>query len=261
MERIDSPAALDEEATFKRQQNALNEIRQIVEDANNRLSFDRPNFAERYVQGNINLAFDFCVRGHGHKNRAFIERIPDGVSSQLQGALDKDRCPVDARMNLWAKQAEANSRTLTPYRDDILVFVGDIECVERPEKVIPSRVCLESTDHVDGIRVELLYFSRDLGFKYLSVFPKGEIDARRVRRSVGLGQPASQLVETDSEAVNCVGSNQTDFVRDGAAQLDLDVFADSVVVFLFEHSIGFGFKEGTDSALQVTDMLFGPFGL
>lgn len=104
-------------------------------------------------------------------------------------------------------------------------------------------------------------FSFDLGFKYLSVFPKGEIDARCARRSIRFREAAGYLVETDAQVVNGIGGNQTNVAWNSSAQLDLNVFADAIRVVLFEHLIGFGLNKSYDSAVQIVDMAFGPFNL
>lgn len=254
------PVTSLEETSLKRQQDALDQIRQLVEDANNWLTFDGLNFAERYIKGQINLAFDFRVTGEGHHHRAFIERIPIGVCRETEGTADIDRNSI-ARVDRRAEQTGTNAGTHGPYRDNFTVFIGDIEFIEGPQKVIPSRVCLEPPNHIDGIRVELLYFLFDLGFKYLSVFPKGEIDARRARRSIRFREAAGHLIETDAQVMYGVGGNQTNVAWDSSTQLDLNVFADAIRVVLFEHSIGFGLNKGYNNAVQIVNVAFGPFNL
>lgn len=250
-----------EEALFKSQEYALAQIGQLVEDANNRLTFDRLNLAERYIKSQVNIAIKCEIARNGHHYRAFIERAPVAPCVELKRSTYQGPHVV-RRLEPLARYGGANPSVSGAYRDDFPVLVNDIEFVESPKKIIPSFVWLELLDHIPGIGTELLYFSLALArLEFLRVTCKGETYAGQIASSVSFGESAGKPVKADAQVVNRVSGDQPDIGMKRAPLSDLDIFCGAVGITLLAHDIRLALNEGEDRAVKITDVAFGPFNL
>jgi hypothetical protein len=237
---------LSEKPLFERQQEALNEIAELLDRCRNRMTFDGLNLYERYVGSNLKVVLHIRPLWDGHPMYAFFE-VSKNTARHFGGMANR-------------KKAMTASE-ITGHWHNGLVFVGRVECVEGEKKIIPSAVRLQSVDHFAGIGRETLYFFFRGGFKRLSIPAKGKVNIADFCSPIGAGEGHREVVQTRTQIVDRVANDPKDFIGDGLGRMDNQMLLFPVGVEIAPNGIGTCPEICRQLGLEIVDMAFGPFNL
>lgn len=236
------------------QNNALYQIRKLVEGCDNRLVLNHLRIAERYAGADCEIVIDILPCGVCHDGgTVFIKRDPlrhtESVVSAARGLEGYLAGPVPAK---GSKGHQG------------LVFVFDGKSAQRPKKIIPSLVRFQGRNHGLGVWVKKLYFSLwTLSFKFIHAPSEGEIHLRDIRCTVRNGEAASEIVQSIPEVVDSVADRDIDIVGQRSNQFDYDGFFRACRIDLLEMDNGVRLSENeiVKQRLDISDVLIGPLDL
>ena len=76
---MDRPArelGVGEKLPFEIRQDVLDSISHLHEHDRDRLMFESPKLAERYMKGDLHIALKYRIRGNGEEYEAVFSRLP-----------------------------------------------------------------------------------------------------------------------------------------------------------------------------------------
>lgn len=266
------------EQGLETENNAVNQIRHVLERFEDRLTLDNPRLAERYLKGDLKLLICFGNRVQGqdefvaYLERAFSDRRPQGhfidsVSSGFGNPFRVEQVAElgDNRINNGTPedgwQIVMGERRSDCYYESVLV--GVVQFMEYPERVSPSLVRFGRSDSILRRLRHALYFSWRVGSVFRGVIGDGEVRGLEnsfVGDFIGKDEMIGQVVKGGSQ----VEQNITDNERDTARRLGdtghkiLNSLR-CLRVGLDCDGIRLSTEKELDFPLQVEDVLFGPF--
>jgi hypothetical protein len=246
-------------AGLKQPHSVAHEVGEMLERFQQRLTLDKPRFAERYVEAELHLLVRFRVRGIDEEFVAFFQRA-EGI-----GGLDEQihrKVPEFLWKHLGHGGANINAPKTGTNRDQQAVLVDVVELVDYPEVVpLASLVWFESVERVNRVLAHSLYYSWKSSFVLGRILFDQELDVPG--HSVGAASDEEellgQMIESTSEVLDGVsgdgckrswGREHTGDVIDQLARIRIALGPDF---------IGLRVHENADCGIQVDDVLVGPF--
>ena len=230
--------------------NAVNQLRQLSERWDNRLSLKGLVFSEAYSKGALKYLADFDILWGGHSNnyQAVFQRLLNIAVSDgdVEAISFKDK--IGYAHNVC-------------YRNKELMFIRDIEIVETPEGVIPSCVWLHCPNQIQNICAGATYFHfLNSTFKAIFAFGYREIDTLDVA-IVEANEITGEQVEGAPKVVNGIPNECRKIARNLFTNASDPSMHVGFRVVLNDDSIRLSVKESADFGLKVNDMAVGPFNL
>jgi hypothetical protein len=182
--------------------DALNEFRELYKRWDNRLTLENIDIAERYIKSGLQLLADLHIRGRGDDIdlRAIVHRADETILEGYCNPALKGSCHV------WYAAEKYD-------RQNQLVFVGYVEVMDGPERVIPSFVRFQTFDYLDDIWAGAVYLS--LLNSLIKIVPfacEREINLLDVPPAEP-NKIACQQIQGGSEVVNRVTDDQGNLIR------------------------------------------------
>ncbi len=234
---------------FKNSDSTSDKINQLLEDCNNRLSFNGINFAERYMEERLDIVMHLRNSKHSEEYHAFISLIPNGSGKLTRRALNEN----------GIKQ-----HSLTTIADsyESLVFINGLKLSQYPEQfTLPVLVRLQRADMSLGDRREFLYFFLGSGeFKFIPAIGSREISVCNTS-TISDSKVTDKYIEAGAQIADNISNNSLDIPIEPFSQLDFNKYFSASRIDIFKDSIRFSFKESNNSSIEFLDVGFGAFNL
>ena len=242
------------------------QIGQMLDRFQQRLTVDNPRLAERYVKAEIHLLVHFSIRGVDEQLVAYLQRAEiiggpnkKGWQAGMQATAHLPYRRADMGSQVQALKAGGNS-------DKQSMLVDVVKFVENPEIVsLPSFVWFDTVERVYGVLPQSLYFSLRTGFVMVGIGVPVDVErgvlalAGETAAGADRQEVLVQVIERGSEVVSYVSSDDGDAQGDGIGAVDIVDQLARLRIALGSDFIWLGVEEGAGCAIQVSDVFFGPF--
>lgn len=249
--------------------DAFNEITQLEQRWENRLTFENLSLTKRYLEGELNILITWMVNAGSFSKKycAIVHReLPQrpvlrSEIDSLGGGFGKMLSHAGDHFGPIKGHSEASVGG--PYRDDGLVFIEDVELMESPKGVVPSLVWFQPLYDLDCSGRGSLYRFGKGGFKFIQVLPDNEMD-------VIVAGPVGVTVADDGDHKQIKGcANVVDGISDNAAPFNRDISLDvhsplsesGLRICIHENGIRVSGEKLLNFDCKFIDMAFGPFDL
>jgi hypothetical protein len=235
----------------------VDKIREIMERFQCRFTADNPRIVERYIDIESMILLHFTVDGFGEEYVAQFERFISRDSDEVT-----ERIPEDLTTSVGQEAREATPSEVGVSRQQERVLVSIVQLVQLPKCVtLPSFIRLGRVDSIYSRLPNALYLS-STGWVMAGKCTnwKGETFERGGRRS-GIGlqeQLANDVVQTGSEAVQCIGGDRLQLRGEIIDPRNVVTALSRVRVFLESNAIRIGVLEGFEGQIKILNVLFGP---
>jgi hypothetical protein len=234
--------------------NAVHKLRKLGEKWQNRLTLDNLRISERYLKGDIEILiqlFDHAPAGLANYCVVFnsLQRV---IEPQSSGLWSERRAGEEGQDRLRVQVSNHKQE---------LVLVGNVQLMEFPQVAVASLVRLNSFQETFRTRAHSLYLSRNAGFVFGRSLEDREASPARATTGIlpiSLDQLPSQMVKSASQVVKDVAHNQRELIG-GRVNPELVDMLLSLRVYLSDKSMRVGFSESFNQALEISDVMFGPF--
>jgi hypothetical protein len=242
-------------------EDALNLMRHYMERREHTFTFDNPRFAERYIEGELNLLIHFLIGQSDEEFVAWLQREHPIGGRDLRKANER-------RALKFAEPLQKTSMAIAPEihavksrtdRHDEPVFVDIVKLMEPPDGVVPTLIRFGSINHVYRILPHALYFSRrfasvscgSVGDGKVHMPPRSGISSSKIKS-------VSQVVEGASKILEHVADDHAEYERRGIDALQVVDQLARLRIALESNNVWLGVQKGSDIRFQITDVLFGP---
>lgn len=223
---------------------------QALEGGKDRLPFKGLVLAEGYVKGIIDIVLEYRDRASGNDGR---------VAKSAVYHVGYDSAGV------WVDDLGTGHKRVAAHWQDSLVLIGDVEPVQIPQIVLPSRVGLHlSTDEVpDGFggAVPRFYLSVNGTFNARPIIAtKREPTVREKAMSVPFDENAVCVVKRSPEIVDGISKNGWKMsVRLGES--DVPSLFEGALLMLGAESFSVFRNISPQKRFELVDVMVGPFYL
>ena len=229
--------------------DARNELRELEERWDNRLTFENLSFVEKYRVGRLSVALYLNISGHTCK-------VQYSALANHQSAVGKSHRP-DFGVDV-CQSSDGNRRNQQP------VLVDYVETVQSTEGAIPSVVIgfYDIKQDGDDVGTRNLYFSPvNSCFKFLPCISEGEIRVTRWRSTRHRNDLTSHEIQGRAQVMDHVTDNQGNFTGKRLGHFELNEATARILLFLDVKTAKVSFDECGEYPIELVDMLFGPFDL
>lgn len=238
--------------------DALNEISQLVERFDNRLTLKNLALAKRYIWGQLTLhvLYKPLVSLDGKFEpqlcAVFKEQVPFtfGFNSELSRA---------AREGDLARNPQDIASQRCNCKDGHLMLVSDVGFVEQLQ-LAPNLVGLDRAQDIYGRLLMRLFYSRETGFQFVGAQNQGEVVLPSICLPSCIGLPPRNI-QYRTEIADGISDNGRHPERKTGALINNKLDAPSFLIELSDRRVDVSLKEGSDSGFRIDDVLFGPFDL
>ena len=242
--------------------DALDKCRELMERFEQRLTLDNPRLIQRYIASELYLLIRFRIGGIDEEFIACLQREKGVLGSDEY--TDRWRIKIGERPPhmLPHMRYEIESWKHRTNGDQQAVFVDIVKSVECPEIIIPTLVWFERVDCFERLIPRTLHFSVFLGFVFLGIACDREIYPDRIWRivpGVVTNNLVGQMVQGTHQVLNGIASNKGKTFGGRLNARDVINELSRLRIALGPDSIGCGMEESSDLAVNITDVLFGPF--
>jgi hypothetical protein len=245
--------------------NAINKLRDLGEKWNDRLTVDNLRLGERYANNEIHLLFYLRVGIDSEQFVACFQRADyfyglEGRHGNWFSSLPLR--PVHQEPVILKGDADAGHEVCAGSGKQQAVLVDSVKIMDSPEAVIPSLVWFDRADCIQDISVRPLYFSLQRGFQLGVAGADGEGNGIFGFPSVilpGAVKLERQMIESASQIVDDISRNHCNAGGDVGRLRQVEHFLASLRIVLGGDTMRIGAIEGCDNAVQIRDVLFGPF--
>ena len=236
-----------DEESHKGADDAANEVSHMVERFKNRLTSDNLRLSERYIKSELKALVRLSMvggSGHVYDFIAAFERHRSFRECDLPSGSENNAPAVERH----------GSREHEP------MLVNTVELMDMPEGIVSSDVRLYRTQDFFSAHRHLVYFSLANGrCILLGTFADGEVSVFVRSSTASFDQLPNKMVEGTPEIVNGISDHQVDFVGDGLNTADIKSYMLNLSFRLDSKRIRLRVAEHANPAIQITDVLFGPF--
>jgi hypothetical protein len=161
----------------------------------------------------------------------------------------------------WRKAVDGSTTSPSCYKKIVLVDV--VEAMESPELIIPSLVWVGIPDNLYDFLPESLYLSAKNSFvtrgnrRMIEDWEGVPVDSF----PIGEHQSANEIIQSRTEVLKHVPSEQTNFWRNGICLDDMNKWLSTLKIALYPQVVGISSKEGSEFDFELVDSLFGPLDL
>lgn len=253
---------------------ARREGRKLIERWNNRLRLDDPRFVERYVEGNLLLHLHVVAGPDSEKLCAVLKRDDSSIPECCEARSHDPHSPARNRaVRQWIARG-----TVDPQRmkhdgtaDDIqgAMLIDSIKVVQPIEggglRALASLVRLQRLDECLGSGGRSLYFSSTAGFIFVRSLADWEAGIPIPSLPVRQNQLPDNMIKRASEIMDNLADQYAKpyggIFLDETTDHSVEFSRGTIRIWLTRESIGIESQKGLDFIVEVTDLLYGPFGL
>jgi len=229
--------------------NAINDVRKLIERWENRLTLKNLSLSKRYLKGELVLHLHW--RGNLSSEMTHYCAVFHGSEKILPSHLDR---------GVGFGGDEETPEGADSQRQH-LMFVSGIDGVQIPECFVPTLVGFGRLDDIHRrFLVRTLWFSLKSGFEFVGGVEDREIGLAR-RGTGAVNREAPKDVQGRSEIVDGIRGNSAPPERSSFALEYAKDIAPDVHIWLGNETIRISSEEYSRGRLQLSDVLFGPFDL
>lgn len=230
--------------------DVLHQTDELVERWNNRLTFNNLALVKRYVKGElwVHVHLQSKVGGKAEQFCVLLQGVHPDVG------IGKGRTVAHSQDPFFDCSAD---------RDQVSVFLVDVESMEVVEQLVPAFVGFERADKLHSHLASALYFGEGAGLEVFGTTVNRELNFARNRTVPGADQLACEKIQTGPEVVDSVASDCSEPKRSIRVLADpgTPYMLPRLRVILADRGIGVSLEEGFDFPLKFADVFFGPFDL
>jgi hypothetical protein len=277
---------LSKETLLERQNDALNELADLFQAYDERLTLECRDWGQRYIDGRLEIALklrsgrygdefhlvisSFQVRSENDSfftsGRSKIERrLVSGNGNEVPSVGAKDHVTAVLIPETDEPPAGNYQKRVVDLRSQIdwldWLPVPLVSCVvmERPEVLVPSRLRLGLLDEVDCAYGEKLFQFFKFGTVFLHVIPEGEADLidfpAMIIRDIG-----NHVIERLPEILQDVFGRRDHSLRD-IARAELICFLRSLRIDAGPYGVSIRSEPLLNCGIELLDVGIGPFDL
>ena len=227
---------------------ARDELRQLMQRWDNRLTLERLTFAERYREGRLAVALE--LEFAGHRQHIYFTACVD--SKGAIGECRRSCTTVDVR-----QRGNADNRRQPE------MFVTDIQAVQDEDGItIPSLVRLyDVEDQSNDIGASHLYLSAIKGgFQFLPVGTDWELDVFRAAPGA-FDEFDRHVVKHGAKVMEDVAKPQLDFIGYWLRHCERQDVNARIRIVLDRQTVRIRLQEFGELPIKLVDVLIGPFDL
>ena len=224
-----APEFASNETRLKQHNSVADQVVEMLDRFQQRLTLANTQLAERYIKSELHFLIHFRIRGIDEEFVAHFQRAEDisGFHKEIENWKGLTVGLFEMSSHKCAEVDTSKARTDS---DKQAVLVDIVKLVNDPEIVsLPSLVWFDRVERVNRILPHALYFSRKSGFVFC-------------------GTALDQNACDGREADRCGADFR--YIVDQLARLRIALGPDFIWI---------GIQEGAPCALEITDVLFGPF--
>jgi len=255
------------ETGLKNRHSVADEVSKMLDDFQHRPRLDDLRLIERYIKREFHLLVDFTVNETNEKYVAFFERAEVVGRAESQGDCGELR----SRKHFFVGAGDAPCYQ-GAYIDRLIagtssnngaMLVDVVKAVQDPEIVpLPSVVWFERAERIDSILPHALYFSANMAFVFRGFrsdekagfvpIPGRTASSNEVKLLGEMIEGASEILHSISKDHGDNDGNRTNFgyIMDWLSCLRIALGPD----YIWACSV-----KGPDCAIQISDVLVGPF--
>ena len=235
-----------EEGPFNYLDRMRDELRELKQRWDNRLILESLNPLEDYAQHRIAIALNFRAGEVTYHGRFFA-----GCDHKSQVT---ERLTVAPRHDLhFHSSKDGNEQS---------VFIGNIQCVEGIQSIIPSSIWLYILNNArEDIEADSLYYSTKSGYCFLPRFPNCELGMICRGATGQRDQFICNMVQGGAQVVDRIANDQRNIIEDIVRYLQLQSRTSRLRVFLNTNMVDISLRKSVEYADELLDVLIGPFDL
>ena len=248
----------------KTQDDALDQIRQLRESFDKKLSFENLRLSERYIEGEVYILVCFMIPGNAVKQCALFYR-EEGINCRYMNRLVLNQAAGEGKVSTKGTihgvsiDCEIDRIDVRDGGCQQSMLIRNVESMKPPQTVIPSSVRFESVNSLFKRIGHSLCFSARLGFVLLGTLADREVNMGAIFSGDDRNQAVGEVVQSGSKVVDSITDKQGDIFRHNEAFIE-EIGRD----ILFNVKLGSDFisvrsKENSLFPIQITDVLLGPF--
>lgn len=256
--------------------NVVNEIGHISERFVNRLTFNNLRLSERYDKGELGCIVHFTIGESAEEFAAYFQLVETQFDENLRGSQIGMPNPL-LKSGLTAKEfvlhlLKDTAKVHIGFFDqanNAAVLLNVVKLVEQPKTVIPTFVWFERVNRFYRRIGRALYFAKSVGFVIRGAVVNRERDMRKRVFLIGrdanafcsdMDQLIGEMVQRASQVTKSVGNELVYRDRNGLDAFQIIDRLTRLRIALGPDFIRLGVVEPSKPSLQVTEVLFGPFG-
>jgi hypothetical protein len=237
------------EAPPKEIDDALDEIDQLLECWENRLTIDNLALAKRYAKGEMGMGIEV--------------RLEENHTKQFVAFFERKRC---SHSMAGGDARSINSLEIGANGDDGAVFIDHIEALQAPEGFpAPSTVWLQPSEVFFSTRSHALKKRTPLGFGEVTTIPTywevGFVYDCLGGMAIGDDKARGKTVQRGSEVVHDIADDAAPLGWNRLDYVHLIDFYRRLRIFIDDDSVRLSGSEGRDLSTQIVKVLFGPVNL
>jgi hypothetical protein len=236
----------------------VNEIRQLMQKWNDRLTLDNLRLSERYLKDGLEIHISFRTCRSASDFCAIFQYWNDPAGTGRSRAEHGDLSGGPPEGEVRRKNNVVRFLSVNGHEQSA-VLVDVVKLVEFPEIAsITTLVRLNSVHETYNLRANSLYHSSTVGFVFGRSLANGEVRSSG-NIPIGFDQLPSQMVQTATQLAERFASNNRELLGDVGANFNVINDLASIRILLSSETIRFGIAESAKPAFQVRDVLIGPF--
>jgi hypothetical protein len=246
---------------------AVYQVRRLMEEWKNRITLDNLRLGERYLEGRLDvlLHWEFvgtgCVGEATHFVTVFRHEQPLSGCPSGNG-VKIDHWPLSLDSSFGGETTELNQSGYCRTYDQVAVLVDNVKVVNQPQKIVPpvsSLVRFGFPNEFYGTRRESLYYSRHLGFVFGSRFTDRKLMLSSRLAAAGLNELPDQMIQGGSQVVYGVADDTGEIVGDFGSDFNPKDLLSRLYILFEDDSMSVGLAKGRELLFKLSDMVFGPF--
>lgn len=240
--------------------DAFDEIDELLERWNDRLSIDNLALAKRYAEGRIEILFVWSsteMLGASYYVTVF-QRVDGLLGREGQGDFWQ-RHPLNHQSDFPNRSCMGK-----PDRNDGGMLIENVQIVETPEGICPSRVWfqpLHKTPCVGTGTSKIVweqFFKSCLAGTYWEI---GVLQNVFTRSAISNREGSGKIVEAGPEVMNDVANSASPIARDQLSVLDPIEALSRLRVFIDDDVVRLSREKGADFGPKLVKVLLGPVDL
>ena len=225
----------------------------LFECKNQGVAFGDSNFIQSYLQKQACVLVHFYARNVRRELVALFQREGD--------AREPNPPIADPLIHDWRKAVDG--RETSPTCHEKIVLVDVVKAMKPPERIVTSLIWVGIPDDLYDFLPDALYLSAKSSFVVrgsrlmIEDWEGVPVDSF----PIGEHQSANEIIQSRTEVLKHVPSEQTNFWRNGICLDDMNKWLSTLKIALYPQVVGISSKEGSEFDFELVDSLFGPLDL
>jgi hypothetical protein len=242
----------------------LDTITKLHKDWQHRFTLERPDLLKRYLDGRINVHLEFGAWSTAKRDPVSLYSILDSPLIPTRSGARKFNAESGVRTVIFGDIDALAQHQNVSHHDKQPMFVCEVEVMDYLQNRIGRirrRIRLQSLDQRSlGTRDALYYSVTHSLFKLFRSLADREVNPLIVGEAVLTGERPNNVIESGSEMVNNLSSNDGKSQWDRRPQ-DFEGISVTFWLALANDGISATVKESRNCNIEMTDLLFGPLNL